>query len=127
MQVFPRNPSIPPGGGDRDAASLGEYPIIPAGVDAFPRLYAPTFDLIRLYFQPNARRKCLINGRIQVGFWRKSAYFSTKNAYFTPKTASFPVEKVPKTGEPQKMQKYGLQNPPNFSDPESRQKSVSFK
>ena len=28
MQVFPRNPSVPPGEGDRDAALLGEYAII---------------------------------------------------------------------------------------------------
>ena len=28
MQVSPRNPSVPPGDGDRDAALLGEYAII---------------------------------------------------------------------------------------------------
>ena len=28
MQVFPRNPSVPPGDGDRDAALLGGYAII---------------------------------------------------------------------------------------------------
>ena len=104
-------------------ACEAKTPSFLAGMNAFSYLYAPMFDLIRLYFQPKARSECLINDRIQGCFWRKNTYFSIINAYFSPKKASFPAEKMPKTAEPHKMQKYRLRNPPNFSDPESRQNS----